>query len=177
MGKVFITDDSRDKTLVDDLLTFKAKLDRIIKDCFNSNEKFVQAEKDAFSYFINTKPNKPAELIAKYMDIKMKAVNKSFTEKEFENLMDRVIVLFRFIQGKDVFEAFYKRDLAKRLILGKSASVDAEKSMLVKLKCECGPAFTSKLEGMFRDIEVSRDIQVNFKSVSYLKDRLYLKYP
>lgn len=36
--------------------------------------------------------------------------------------------------GKDVFEAFYKRDLAKRLLLGKSASIDAEKSMLSKLK-------------------------------------------
>ena len=32
-----------------------------------------------------------------------------------------------------MFEAFYK-DLAKRLLLGKSASFDAEKSMLLKLK-------------------------------------------
>ena len=34
------------------------------------------------------------------------------------------------LQGKDVFEAFYKKDLAKRLLLGKSASVDAEKAMI-----------------------------------------------
>jgi len=45
---------------------------------------------------------------------------------------------FRFIHGKDVFEAFYKKDLAKRLLVGKSASVDSEKSMLSKLKAECG---------------------------------------
>ena len=38
------------------------------------------------------------------------------------------------LAGKDVFEAFYKKDLAKRLLLGKSASFDAEKSMLLKLK-------------------------------------------
>lgn len=37
-------------------------------------------------------------------------------------------------QGKDVFEAFYKKDLAKRLLLGKSASVDAEKAMIGALK-------------------------------------------
>lgn len=55
---------------------------------------------------------------------------------------------FRFIHGKDVFEAFYKKDLAKRLLVGKSASVDSEKSMLSKLKAECGAAFTSKLEGI-----------------------------
>lgn len=41
---------------------------------------------------------------------------------------------FHFHTGKDVFEAFYKKDLAKRLLVGKSASVDAEKSMLSKLK-------------------------------------------
>lgn len=32
----------------------------------------------------------------------------------------QVISLFKLIQGKDVFEAFYKKLLAKRLLLGKS---------------------------------------------------------
>ena len=40
--------------------------------------------------------------------------------------------LLSVMQGKDVFEAFYKKDLAKRLLLGKSASVDAEKAMIGK---------------------------------------------
>ena len=42
------------------------------------------------------------------------------------------------MQGKDVFEAFYKKDLAKRLLLGKSASIDAEKSMISKV-CDFSP--------------------------------------
>ena len=63
-----------------------------------------------------------------------------------------------------MFEAFYKKDLAKRLLVGKSASVDSEKSMLSKLKAECGAGFTSKLEGMFKDMELSRDINVAFKN-------------
>ena len=45
-----------------------------------------------------------------------------------------LLLFFNFFAGKDVFEAFYKKDLAKRLLVGKSASVDAEKSMLSKLK-------------------------------------------
>lgn len=49
--------------------------------------------------------------------------------------------------------------------MGKSASVDAEKSMLSKLKQECGGGFTSKLEGMFKDMELSKDINVAFKQV------------
>ena len=75
----------------------------------------------------------------------------------------RIMVIFRFIHGKDVFEAFYKKDLAKRLLVGKSASVDSEKSMLSKLKAECGAGFTSKLEGMFRDMELSKDINSAFR--------------
>ncbi|GJR91524.1 cullin-4-like protein [Tanacetum coccineum] len=50
----------------------------------------------------------------------------------------------------DVFEAFYKKDLAKMLLLGKSALIDAAKSMISKLKVECGSHFTNKHEGMFK---------------------------
>jgi hypothetical protein len=94
--------------------------------------------------------NRPAELIAKFIDSKLRAGNKGTSEEELESTLDKVLVLFRFIQGKDVFEAFYKKDLAKRLLLGKSASIDAEKSMISKLKTECGSQFTNKLEGMFK---------------------------
>ena len=68
-----------------------------------------------------------------------------------------------YVQGKDVFEAFYKKDLAKRLLLGKSASSDAEKIMIAKMKTECGSGFTSKLEGMFKDMDVSKDFMIPFK--------------
>jgi cullin-4 len=51
-----------------------------------------------------------------------------------------------------VFEAFYKQLLARRLLLQKSASDDAERSILSKLKHECGAVFTAKLEGMFKVI-------------------------
>ena len=63
-----------------------------------------------------------------------------------------------------MFEAFYKKDLAKRLLLGKSASTDAEKTMITKLKAECGSQFTNKLEGMFKDVDLSRDIMASFRT-------------
>ena len=46
----------------------------------------------------------------------------------------QVMSLFRFLQCKDTFERFYKNKLSKRLLLGKSASYDSERSMLSKLK-------------------------------------------
>jgi hypothetical protein len=81
---------------------------------------------------------RPAELIAKYLDAKLRTGNKGQSEQELEAMLDNVLTLFRYIQGKDVFEAFYKKDLAKRLLLGKSASIDAERLMITKLKTECG---------------------------------------
>lgn len=105
--------------------------------------------------------------------MKLRAGNKELTEVELERILDKIMVLFRFIHGKDVFEAFYKKDLAKRLLVGKSASVDSEKSMLSKLKQECGGGFTSKLEGMFKDMELSKDINIAFKQHMNNLDKEY----
>ncbi|XP_076877076.1 cullin-4B isoform X2 [Brachyhypopomus gauderio] len=162
-GSTIVINPEKDKTMVQELLDFKDKVDSIIDVCFLKNEKFVNAMKEAFETFINKRPNKPAELIAKYVDSKLRAGNKEATDEELEKMLDKIMIIFRFIYGKDVFEAFYKKDLAKRLLVGKSASVDAEKSMLSKLKHECGAAFTSKLEGMFKDMELSKDVMVQFK--------------
>ncbi|KAK2719883.1 cullin-4B-like [Artemia franciscana] len=162
-GRTIVIDPEKDKTMVQELLDFKDTMDNVVNNCFWKNEKFVNSVKDSFETFVNQRQNKPAEMIAKFVDTKLRTGNKEATEEELEKLLDKIMVLFRFIHGKDVFEAFYKKDLAKRLLLSKSASIDAEKSMLSKLKAECGGAFTSKLEGMFKDMEISRDISVAFK--------------
>uniref|UniRef100_A0A8I3PS79 Cullin-4B n=1 Tax=Canis lupus familiaris TaxID=9615 RepID=A0A8I3PS79_CANLF len=162
-GTTIVINPEKDKDMVQDLLDFKDRVDHVIEVCFQRNEKFINLMKESFETFINKRPNKPAELIAKHVDSKLRAGNKEATDEELERILDKVMIIFRFIHGKDVFEAFYKKDLAKRLLVGKSASVDAEKSMLSKLKHECGAAFTSKLEGMFKDMELSKDIMVQFK--------------
>ena len=55
-----------------------------------------------------------------------------------ENLINEVIQIFRLVKAKDVFEEFYSRGLCRRLLLKKSASIEAEKAMVSKLKNECG---------------------------------------
>ncbi|XP_022660003.1 cullin-4B-like [Varroa jacobsoni] len=173
-GKVIVTDPEKDKTMVQELLEFKEQMDRVLTECYGGNDKFGNSLKEAFETFINQRPNKPAELIAKFVDSKLRSGNKEATEEELERILDKIMVLFRFIHGKDVFEAFYKKDLAKRLLVGKSASVDAEKSMLSKLKQECGAAFTSKLEGMFKDMELSKELMVNFKHHNQIDMTVYV---
>lgn len=157
-----VTDVSKDALMVSSLLAFKTEMGTVVSQAFMADEMFVTALKESFKVFINKRQNKPPELIAKYIDKLLKS-GKGMTEEEVENKLDQCLELFRFVQGKDVFEAFYGKDLAKRLLLQKSASVDAEKSMLSKLKKECGAGFTNKLEGMFKDMELSRDIMTSYR--------------
>ena len=44
------------------------------------------------------------------------------------------MVIFRYVEDKDVFQKFYSKLLAKRLVQQNSASDDAEASMISKLK-------------------------------------------
>lgn len=89
---------------------------------------------------------------------------KGVSEEDAERLLDKTMMLFRYLQEKDVFEKYYKQHLAKRLLGGRTVSDDAERSFIVKLKTECGYQFTSKIEGMFTDVRTSRDTMAAFKS-------------
>lgn len=170
----------------------------MLEHAFARNDQYAYAIREAFEAFINMRQNKPAELVAKFVDNKLRTGTKGTTDEELENLLDKVMVIFRFvfhnycplsmlrfIHGKDVFEAFYKKDLAKRLLLGKSASFDMEKAMIgllivsgvilmhiAKLKTECGAGFTSKLEGMFKDMDLSTDIMASFKQHARAQDKI-----
>lgn len=81
-----------------------------------------------------------------------------------ESILDKTITVFRYITEKDVFERYYKGHLAKRLLLGRSVSDDAERGMLAKLKVECGFQFTQKLEGMFHDMKISADTMQAYRN-------------
>ena len=65
---------------------------------------------------------------------KMVTYTLQHSEQEVEVILDKTILLFRYLQDKDIFERYYKQHLAKRLLLNKSVSDDFEKSMISKLK-------------------------------------------
>ena len=157
-GTKIVMRESDFQNMIPELLKLKQKMDEIIENYFESDAAFKDALKQACETFINKKSSKPAELMAKFIDAKMRSKDKNEDIESMEDVFTQVMVLFQCIQGKDVFEQHYKFDLAKRLINNKSVSVDAEKSMLSKLKHECGAQFTAHLEGMFRDMDQSKEI-------------------
>lgn len=69
-----------------------------MRDCFQSNETFIVSMKESFETFINRRQNKPAELIAKFVDSKLRAGNKEASEEEMEKILDKIMVIFRWVQ-------------------------------------------------------------------------------
>ncbi|KAK6632281.1 Cullin-3 [Polyplax serrata] len=147
---------------VQNLLDLKDRFDHFLHNSFNTDKIFKQMIASDFEYFLNLNPKSP-EYLSLFIDDKLKKGVKGMTEQEIETVLDKTMVLFRFLQEKDVFERYYKQHLAKRLLLNKSVSDDSEKNMISKLKTECGCQFTSKLEGMFKDMTVSNTIMEEFK--------------
>jgi cullin 1 len=60
-------------------------------------------------------------------------------------------------------ELIHRKKLARRLLFDKSANDEHERSILTKLKQQCGGQFTSKMEGMVTDLTVARDHQTKFE--------------
>ena len=73
------------------------------------------------------------------------------------------MTVFKYVEDKDVFQKFYSKMLAKRLVNFTSSSEDAESMMISKLKDACGYEYTSKLQRMFTDVNVSKDLNDEFK--------------
>lgn len=84
------------------------------------------------------------------------------TEEEVDDVLNRTIMVFRFLHEKDVFERYYKGHLAKRLLQARSVSDDAERGMMAKLKIECGHGYVQKLQGMLNDMKVSEETLTAF---------------
>jgi len=169
-GKALVTDQERCKDPVEfvhTLLGEKSKYDRIILEAFGNDKTFQNAMNTAFEYFINLGQRTP-EYISLYMDDRLrKGVKGMSAEDDLESTLDRVMLLFRYISEKDIFEKYYKQHLSKRLLSGKAVSDDGERSVLMKLKTECGYQFTSKLESMFTDIKTSQDMMQEYKAAAH----------
>ena len=83
--------------MVELLLGFKNRLDEALEQALNRNESFAAAQKESFENFINQRQNKPAELIAKYIDSKLRAGNRGASEEELDAQLDKALLLFRYI--------------------------------------------------------------------------------
>jgi cullin-4 len=167
------------KQKISDLLDLQRQVRQLLSQLPHANE--YCALKSVWEDVINpsndsSETNSVAEALAKYVDTclrdnKRQLASSSSSSSPLDNngnWAEAVISgVFIYLQAKDVFEAFYKQDLAKRLLLGRIVSLDVERHFVSLLKAECGAGYTSKMEGMFQDMDWSRETMARYKQTLY----------
>ncbi|AQK42194.1 Cullin-1 [Zea mays] len=132
-----------------------------VTECFQGHTLFHKALKEAFEVFCNkgVSGSSNAELLATFCDnILKKGCSEKLSDEAIEDALEKVVRLLAYISDKDLFAEFYRR-----LLFDKSANDEHERSILTKLKQQCGGQFTSKMEGMVTDLTVARDHQTKFE--------------
>jgi cullin 1 len=154
---------------------------RILKEHFKSDILFVAAFDKAHRSFINTnsltaaakRPGVIASILSKYSDavlrgsIKVSNVSAiadtNNKDDDVEIQLENIMNIFKYLEDKDIYQKFYSKYLAKRLITGRIISEEAENSMVSKLKSLCGMEYTSRFQTMTKDLTSSRELVAKYK--------------
>jgi cullin 1 len=149
-------DKNDDPKFVKSIMALHVKYLCVVKDDFGGNSLFQKGLKDAFVEIVNKNVGQftNAELMSTFCDRILKSGGEKLSEKEVDANLEKIVQLFSYLTDKDMFAEIYRNQLAKRLLSQRSTSNDAEKSMIAKLKMQCGTQFTSKMEGMLGDLAV-----------------------
>lgn len=157
------------KNYIDALLEIHTQYSALVSTAFNGESEIVRSLDNACREYVNRNKicarnsARSPELLAKHSDNVLKRSTKSSEEDDMEKSLNDVMTIFKYIEDKDVFQKFYSRMLAKRLVHGTSASGDAETSMISKLKDASGFEYTNKLQRMYQDIQTSKDLNKTYE--------------
>lgn len=122
---------------VEEMLKVHSKYTKMIEQLFENDALFLSALDKACICVVNRRPSdkqpcRNAEYVAKYCDTLLK--KSKTTETEIDQKLNNNITIFKYVEDKDIYQKFYSRLLAKRLIHEQSHSMDAEEAMINRLK-------------------------------------------
>ncbi|KAK1560020.1 hypothetical protein Q3G72_021237 [Acer saccharum] len=141
----------QEPVLIRKIIELHDKCMEYVADCFHNHTLFHKAVKEAFEIFCNKTVggSSSSELLATFCDNILKnGGGDKMGDEAIEETLEKVVKLIACISDKDLFVEFYRKKLARRLFFDRSANDDHERSILTKLKQQCGGQFTSKMEGM-----------------------------
>ena len=156
---------------------------------FENNQLFQKVLKEAFEVFVNKDigNSTTAELLSTFCDNIMKTGGDKL-EGEIDSNLDKIVMLFSYLSDKDMFAEFYRKQLAKRLLLNRSASDDDERSLITKLKvlfylspfqlppacagCEYAIVFLSCLTMFWGAVPMRRAIYLKIRRYAHVHERV-----
>lgn len=165
-GKSIIDDDELKKDPVKftiALLTLKEEMDTMISECFTDDPKFQLKRDKSFQNFMNLWSNTPYSM-AEYVDYQFKKGIKGYSEDQIDSDLSAILRLYQCLYQRDCFIKAYSELQAMRLLEKSSLNTEQEQNMLSKLRMECGHNTVSKISKMFTDIDLSKEVQAEFKT-------------
>ena len=188
-GMVILGDTNGDNvavTCVARLTELKINSSNVLVQCFQNDSTAGKRLKSALDEVVNVDA-RCANYLAVYMDFVLRggsagvpagisgsteasstaapsSMSVAGSDLDQDRLVEQMMAIFKHIHDKDVFENYYKSLLSKRLLANKNVSDELEKTILRKLKSECGYQFTSKMEGMFTDISLSKEVLEEYRA-------------
>ncbi|GIL64270.1 hypothetical protein Vafri_18269 [Volvox africanus] len=166
------TGSSHEQQYVRAVIDLHDKYLQYVSTCFCNSSLFHKSLKEAFENFVNKSVagSTSAELMASFCDnLLKKGGSEKLSDEAIEETLEKVVKLLAYVSDKDMFAEFYRKKLSRRLLQDKSASDDHERSLLSRLKQQCGAQFTSKMEGMVTDLQLAKEKQQHFDD--WLKEK------
>ena len=111
---------------------------------------------DGFEHGMSVRGTHMAQLLAQFAGAQL--------GRGMDTWIDDMLLIFRCLYEKDVFEVSYRHAFAQRLL--QQCSHEAELVMLERLRQECGPDYTRQLETMHQDMDASNELLQEFDSAS-----------
>ncbi|KAL7676373.1 hypothetical protein ACOME3_002627 [Neoechinorhynchus agilis] len=156
---------------VETILALHRSFSHLNRTSFPNSNMFNTAMDKAFAKFVNSNiitestsndsgghTSKSPELLARYCDLVIRKKTKSFESDDVDECLKNAMIVFNYIEDKDVFEKFYGKLLARRLVALGSIDQNIETDMIDRLKTCCGFEYTQKLHRMFSDVSSSRTL-------------------
>ena len=110
-GTELVQDEERNRdpiAYVQGLLALRDKYEAVISNAFLGDKQFYNSLNQAFENFVNLNTHSP-EFISLFVDEQLRKGMKGTSEEEVEATLDKVVMLFRYLHEKDVFEKYYKQ--------------------------------------------------------------------
>ncbi|KAL5961069.1 Cullin-2 [Taenia solium] len=151
--------------------TYRNEMDRAFEQAINSATPPKSQASGALSTSVFSSRNtvRVAQYICRYMDDLLRRTDKRYSDADLEDKISASIVLFKYIEEKDVFKQYYQRSLCFRLLFNPSTLLELEESTITKLNTVCGYEFTSKFHRMYSDIQLAEGMNNNFRT--YLREK------
>lgn len=180
IDKTIHGDKTDPKAYVESILQCHATYTKIIEEAFDRDVAFTARLDKAAHIFINN--NRATEAAATRGKGKREGTNQAaqessrllakFCDEVFRDkktdaeiirstLVGGATKLFLYLECEDVFNNYYQKDFSHRLLSGK-ANHEAERDVISSLKGKCGRDFARKLQEMFKDMQISKELDKEY---------------